>query len=100
MMNKKQMIDILEALDVGDPVEQQFIEHRKIAEWEPTAQNSAPNFACFRYRRKPAPIEYWINVYPDGITAAVHKTEQKAIELAGNNAVRTAVHMREVIENE
>lgn len=46
---------------------------------------------------EPAPLlECWINVYSDGNFGAKWETAELAIEHAIDDAIRTAVHMREV----
>lgn len=45
---------------------------------------------------KPEPKEVWINEYKDDFVS--HREKHYAIKGAHNNAVRVAVHYREVIE--
>ena len=47
------------------------------------------------YRIKPEPFECWVNVYSDIVDC--HTTEEGAIK-AVYSAIRTAVHMREVMD--
>ncbi len=54
------------------------------------------NFVECDYRVKPEPLELWVNVYTN--FSAAWKTKEKALENACPDAVRVAVHTREVIE--
>jgi len=48
------------------------------------------------YRVKPQPLEYWVNVYPDGAVGTFHTTLSTAE--AVNGGVGKVVHMREVCD--
>jgi len=49
------------------------------------------------YRVKPEPLECWVNVYTEG-NMFINTTEKNAKYRAGDDAIRIAVHMREVTE--
>jgi hypothetical protein len=58
-----------------------------------------PNWlADHEYRRKPVPVELWVNVYDTGMMATF--TSEAAANNAScqDRATRIAVHMREVVE--
>jgi hypothetical protein len=53
----------------------------------------------YEYRRKPQPVELWVNVYSIGF--ATHASEESALDAAKHDPqgpIRAAVHMREVTE--
>lgn len=52
----------------------------------------------FRLKPEPAPLlECWVNLYADGCeTCALHPTEERAKRNAMPHVRRTAVHLREV----
>lgn len=64
--------------------------------WEDT-DRPVWDWCSNEYRVKPKPLERWINVYPDGLLSMAYESANKARELS-HGALRTAVHMREVIE--
>lgn len=53
-----------------------------------------------QFRRKPRPLEAWVNFYQEHDAGFAHTTEAEAREVAGSDARRVAVHMREVIKDE
>jgi hypothetical protein len=53
------------------------------------------NFALYGYRIKPEPLEYWVNIYPSKAIGH-HETKDEAVLCAHSNALRVAVHMKEV----
>lgn len=48
------------------------------------------------YRRKPKPLEGWVNVYPDW-SGEIHPTKEVALASAASNCLRT-IKVREVTE--
>jgi len=51
------------------------------------------------YRVIPEPLEYWVNRYSDPYYySKEHLTPEAAIKAAAKNAIRVAVHMKEVVE--
>lgn len=68
-------------------------------EWCDISHAADPSFDCApdRYRIKPKPREYWMNVYPDAEAAAVHPTKTAADASALFNRVE-CIKLREVTE--
>lgn len=61
------------------------------------ADTLSPDFRTgLQYRVKPSPKEIWVNEYQDN--CFVHESERRAQRLAERDAVRVAVHYREVIQ--
>lgn len=58
-----------------------------------------------QYREKNEPLELWVNVYKSNNSkleyeCMIHNTECSALEYTSEDAIRTAVHMKEVTEDE
>jgi len=53
----------------------------------------------YEYRLKPKPLEVWVNIYENDRprTSLNHPTEAQARAMASPDALRTAVHMKEVV---
>ena len=62
--------------------------------WQPLAYNNPSWNPSLEYRRKPQPLELWVNIYPNGEYGAPRNTEAEA-KSVGSLAVRT-IRMREV----
>lgn len=92
-MTPKEQIEFIVAFERGEEV--QFV-----LEWAEdwrAAITCLPghefNFQGHRYRKKPKPLELWVNVYDSGQTF-VHRSEEAARHALESG--RT-VHMREVV---
>ena len=50
----------------------------------------------YQWRVKPEPLEFWTNVYGGGDFGKWHRSAESARLAAGGDAIRIAVHFREV----
>lgn len=89
-MTHDEMIEVIAAHRDGKQIECLQIS----GDWRVT-HSPLFNFSDYTYRIKPAPIEGWVNQY-DGWFGDVHSTPEAAILFSGPDALRTAVHLREV----
>ena len=86
------MIDILDALRAGDPVQRQEVCAKK-DEWEFISAIN-PNFVDYIYRRAPVTVEAWANVHATGIV--LYTTKEFAQEQSGAAKwLRTMVYLGE-----
>ena len=91
-MTNQEIIAVVQAAEAGKRIQwKQQLGSKWFDTDEPTW-----DFSERDYRVAPEPLECWVNVYPDDISA--HKTEQRARKYANSTAVRVAVRMREVVE--
>lgn len=67
--------------------------------WSDISHAADPSFDCApdRYRIKPKLREYWMNVYPQPDTIAVHTTKAQADAIALSDRVE-CIKVREVME--
>lgn len=93
MSELKTAVEVAQALERGEVVE--YCWHGD-ATWR---KARSYNWSWFQdriiYRIKPKPLECWVNVYSKGGSQA-HSSESIAREFASRDALRVAVHMREV----
>lgn len=88
----KKAIEVMQAFVDGKPCEWKF---ERRGPWD-RVRRPTWNWCENDYRIKPEPKNIWVNEYKDCM--AVHESAEDANENAGNDAVRKAVHYREVIE--
>ncbi len=94
-MNKEEMIDIIEALAEGAPVER--ITLAKGGKWE-RVYHKSPDFQYWVYRRKPATVECWANTYERGDNSHhVSVLEAEEAAEASTGVIRTSVHLVEQV---
>jgi hypothetical protein len=94
-MNREGLIkhwEIVKAYKEGKQI--QYYSHTK-NKW--VDESNPEFFENLDYRVKPEPLELWVNVYANNVV--LHRTEEVA-RISACNPVRTAVHMREVAEDE
>lgn len=69
--------------------------------WSPVNVGDMTFPVNWEFRRKPKPLELWVNIYSDG-RRINHANQKRAISAANddqtNSLLRAAVHMREVTE--
>ena len=97
-MDTKQSAKLAQAyqwLSEGEEVEGRYTFAGGATEWQPW--NGGAGYDEFRL--KPAPlIDRWLNQYQNGINTNCFHSKEEAVRYAQPNAVRVAVHMREVID--
>lgn len=92
-MTNQEIIAVVQAAERGEQIERQpkgyavWVNHEK-AGWD---------FVRNDYRVKPAPLEGWVNVYPNHICGDLHESKEIADKHAHSSRIRCA-HVREVEE--
>jgi hypothetical protein len=89
-MTIDEMIAVLQAAKAGKPIQQQYL--RKNV-WD--VCDGRWDFTNYRYRVKPEPRRWWLNVYPSRIIASAWMSPQDADENASPNR-RECVEVVEV----
>ena len=93
MKTVKEKIEVMQAFEDGKQVEVTISGKSK---WfncgEPTW-----NWVASDYRVKPEPVEFWMNLYPDGDWGRHYESKNEAIAGSSKNCLRT-IRVREVIE--
>lgn len=71
---------------------------KTFGKWSETANNDPSWDVNTKYRVKPAPREWWINIYPPHVGENImHPSKEKADSAAGGYRIE-CVHVKEVIE--
>ena len=97
MTTNQELVEFVLLEEQGIEIQCNFHPDRGCKIWE-TKTKGVWDIKRFEYRRKPQPSEAWINEYASRTQGWAYSTPEKAITAAGSDAVRVAVHMREVVE--
>jgi hypothetical protein len=91
-MTHDEMIAVIAAHRDGKAIQFRTVETE--CDWR-NIESPVWDFQSSDYRIKPEPIEYWVNIYPSKAIGH-HETKDEAVLCAHSNALRVAVHMKEV----
>ena len=89
--NADALADILSEYAAGGELQ----EEQQPQRWETLRLGLIITNSDWSYRIKPKPLECWVNVYPNTVQTQ-HESESEARDCACSDALRVAVHMREV----
>ena len=92
-MTHDEMIAVIQADKNGETIES-FIKHEEGSTWR-DVRKIRWNFENADYRVKSKPFECWINIHPQ--YTSIYTTERAAMDSVSSGAIRTAVHMKEVV---
>lgn len=95
-MTPKEQLEILAAYVAGEVIQYGALQ----SNWKPIfvcGPDHVFNFQQFTYRKKPKPLELWVNVYEDEDYRS-YKSKNMALASRGGAYLRT-VHMREVVDD-
>lgn len=88
----KKMLPIIEAYAKGEVIQYKSSNGIWYIEKDLTFTDEPEN-----YRIKPKPMEFWINIYPDGGKSEPHMSKEKADEWATTDRIK-CIRVREVEE--
>lgn len=92
-MTNQEIIAVVQAAEREELI--QFV-HKGFDDWQDVGAPSWDFLHC-EYRVKPALVEGWVNVYPEGDGHRIHKSKDRADACYLNSRIR-CVHVREVEE--
>ena len=97
MKTLKEKIEVMQAALDGEKIE--VITFDGLNSWVEISVNAEKIQWCWAdmdYRIKPEPMEFWVNVYSNDISAA-YRTEKEAVS-ATNSGYTKTIKVREVID--
>lgn len=96
-MTPKEQLDIIAAYVAGETIQYQAYHDSKWYADSDCGDNYEFNFQHFNYRRKPKPLEWWINVDGFGRSNGCLYPSLEYAEQVRDRLYHRTVHMREVL---
>lgn len=97
-MTPKEQLEILTAYVAGETIQYQAYHESKWRADSICGDNYEFNFQHLNYRKKPKPLECWMNWYPDG-PGSPYARKEDALDAKRDYEEARTVHMREVVDD-